>query len=191
MHDQFFVDPESVILITNDFFVRPRGLIIAGRKKIMETLNASNIFFSFTSAGYLPSIRAALAVLDLMEKENVHSQLSRQGEKIMCAYNAFARTYRVPTKAAGLGPIVGFLFKDEKGNDNLPLKSLFLQECAKEGLLTNGTAMINYAHTDKVIAEVVKRLQRTLSTVGKAVQENRVEKMLEGPVIKPRSRPVN
>jgi glutamate-1-semialdehyde 2,1-aminomutase len=165
--------------------------VLAGRKEIMRTLDANNIFFSFTYAGYLPSIRAALATIEFMGKKKLHAQLREQGEKIINGYNAFARAYQVPTVAAGLSPIVGFMFKDEKGGDNLPLKSLFLQECAKRGLLTNGTAMINYAHTNRVITEVLKRLEKVLQTLGTAVQENSVEQMLEGPVIRPRSRPAN
>lgn len=165
--------------------------VLAGKREVMQTLDASNIFFSFTYAGYLPSLRAALATLDVMKKEKVHATLRRQGEKVLRGYNALAREHDVPTVAAGVSPIIGFMFKDEKGNDNLPLKSLFLQECAKEGVLTNGTAMINYAHTDAVIREVLIRLGRVLSILGKAVRENAVEKLLEGPVIRPRSRPVN
>lgn len=165
--------------------------VLAGKKKIMQTLDASNIFFSFTYAGYLPSVRAALATLDFMKKEKIYAQLRRQGEKILRGYNKLALEYSVPTEASGISPIVGFLFKDERGNDNLPLKSLFLQECAKEGLLTNGTAMINYSHTDRVITEVLKRFRKVFTVLGDAVQTDTIMKMLEGPVIRPRSRPTH
>ncbi len=165
--------------------------VLAGRREIMKTLDANNIFFSFTYAGFLPSIASALATLDFMEKKKIHTTLRLQGEKVMEKYNKLAKTYHVPTEAKGIGPIVGFMFKDKEGNDNLELKSLFIQECAKEGVLTNGTALINYSHTDAIITKVMKRLEKVMAILGKAVEQNAVLGMLEGPVIRPRSRPIN
>ncbi len=165
--------------------------VLAGKREIMQALDANNIFFSFTYAGYLPSLRAALATLTFMQKKKVHAILRRQGEKIMRGYNQSAKKHAVPTVAAGVSPIIGFMFKDEKGGDNLPLKSLFLQECAKVGILTNGTALINYAHTDAIVAKVLEQFEQVLALLGRAVREHTVETLLEGPVIRPRSRPTH
>jgi glutamate-1-semialdehyde aminotransferase len=165
--------------------------VLAGRKEIMQALDTNNIFFSFTYGGYLPSIRASLAVLDFMKAKKVQKQLWKSGELLSRGYNKLATLYSVPTKAMGIGPMPHFLFKDAEGNDNLPLKSLFLQECAKEGILTNCSVALNYSLNESVMKEVLKRIERVFRVLQAAIQEDAILKRLEGPVIRPRSRPVN
>lgn len=165
--------------------------VLAGRKKIMQVLDANNIFFSFTYGGYLPSIRAALAVLDFMRKKDVQKQLWRSGELLSREYNTLALRYNIPTKSMGIGPMPHFLFKDAEGNDNLPLKSLFLQECAKEGILTNCSIALNYSLTEPIIKEVLNRIERVFKILRAAIANDTVVAQLEGPMTRPRSRPIN
>jgi glutamate-1-semialdehyde aminotransferase len=165
--------------------------VLTGRKEIMQALDTNNIFFSFTYGGYLPSIRASLAVLDFMKAKKVQKQLWKSGELLSRGYNKLATLYSVPTKAMGIGPMPHFLFKDAEGNDNLPLKSLFLQECAKEGILTNCSVALNYSLNESVMKEVLKRIERVFRVLQAAIQEDAILKRLEGPVIRPRSRTVN
>lgn len=159
--------------------------VLAGRGKIMQVLE--DVFFSFTYAGYLPSLAAALATLDVMSMEPVHKQLWQQGQRLIEGYNDLADKYAVPTQASGVGPHPLFTFKNGRGEDDLGLKSLFIQETAKAGLLTNCSVLINYAHTAEVIGEVLSRLRPIFQCMGQAVGEGKVEASLEGPMIKPRA----
>lgn len=163
--------------------------VLAGRKDIMSVLDAQEVFFSFTQAGYLPSIAAALATLDFMKAHNVHAHLWRIGAMLSEGCEKLIVKYGLPMKMAGLHPHSIFVFKDAAGNDNLALKSLFLQETAKAGVFTNTSNMITYAHKTSDIREVLKRLERVFGVMGEAVSTNKIEAMLEGPMVRPRSRP--
>jgi glutamate-1-semialdehyde aminotransferase len=163
--------------------------ILAGEKEVMSVLDAQEVFFSFTQAGYLPSIAAALATLDFMKKHSVHAHLWRIGRMLSEGCETLIVKYDLPMKMAGLHPHSIFIFKDAAGNDNLALKSLFLQETAKAGVFTNTSNMITYAHKAGDIKEVLKRLDRVFQVMAEAVSENKVELMLEGPMVRPRSRP--
>ena len=165
--------------------------VLAGRRKIMDVLDKKDIFFSFTYAGYLPSIAAALANLDFMKKRAVHKALWRRSGTLAKRYRALAAKYGVRTSVGGLGPVQFWSFKTKDGDDDRPLKSLFLQECAKHGLLTNCSVYLNYAHNDAIVTEIGRRLERVFAVLGEAVRTNRVEALLEGPVIRPRARPAN
>lgn len=163
--------------------------VFAGKKEIMSVLDGQDVFFSFTYAGYLPSIAAALAVLDFMQKNNVQKKLWDTGNLLLKKYSGLAGKYKVPTSALGVGPHPIFAFKDKDGGDNLALKSLFLQETAKRGILTNCSNIVNYAHEVRDIEEVARRLEEIFQVMEKAVAENKVEVMLEGPMIRPRNKP--
>ncbi len=163
--------------------------VLGGKREIMDVLSATDVFFSFTYAGYLPSIAAALATLDFMVGNNVQKKLWETGQIILDGYARLASSFGVPTKASGIAPHPLFIFKDEAGNDNLPLKSLFIQETAKAGILTNCSNLMNYSHEHDDVSEVLKRLEKVFEVMGKAVKTNRVLETLEGPMIKPRSKP--
>ncbi|MEK7116763.1 MAG: aminotransferase class III-fold pyridoxal phosphate-dependent enzyme [Patescibacteria group bacterium] len=164
--------------------------VLGGKREIMATLNAGDIFFSFTYAGYLPSIAAALATLDFMKRNNIQKRLWETGNLLIKNYNALANEYKIPTKAVGIGPHPVFVFKDNDGNDDLVLKSLFIQETAKAGILTSCSNVMNYSHTTSHIAEVSRRLEKVFAIMSSALKNGKVGTLLEGPVIKPRNKPV-
>src|SRR3989344_5603373 len=160
--------------------------VFVGKKEIMSVLDGQDVFFSFTYAGYLPSIAASLAMLDFMGKNEVQKKLWSTGNLLLKKYQALAEKYDVPTKAMGIGPHPIFAFKDAQGADNLALKSLFLQETAKRGIFTNCSNLMNYSHEISDIEEVAGRLEEIFKIMEEAVSLNKVEVMLEGPMIRPR-----
>ena len=164
--------------------------VLVGKAEIMKALNASEVFFSFTYAGYLPGLAAALATLNFMEKNKVQQKLWQTGNRLIKNYNLLAKKYGLRTEAIGLGPHPIFTFKDASGNDDLALKSLFIQETAKAGILTNCSNLINYSHGLTHVEEISRRLVKIFETMKLAVETNQVEAKLEGPMIKPRSKPV-
>src|SRR3989344_3520969 len=162
--------------------------VFVGKKEIMSVLDGQDVFFSFTYAGYLPSIAASLAMLDFMGKNEVQKKLWSTGNLLLKKYQALAEKYDVPTKAMGIGPHPIFAFKDAQGADNLALKSLFLQETAKRGIFTNCSNLMNYSHEISDIEEVAGRLEEIFKIMEEAVSLNKVEVMLEGPMIRPRNK---
>lgn len=163
--------------------------VFGGKKEIMSVLDGQDVFVSFTYAGYLPSIAAALAVLDFMQKNGVQKKIWDVGSVFLKSCQTLIEKHKIPVGVAGVGPLVGLTFKNNDGSDNLILKSLFMQETAKHGILTNTSNLINYSHDLSVVDEVVWRLDSIFGIMKKAVDENRVEAALEGPVIRPRSKP--
>jgi glutamate-1-semialdehyde aminotransferase len=84
-----------------------------------------------------------------------------------------------------------FVFKDATGADDLVLKSLFIQETAKQGVLTSTSNMMNYSHEKRDIEEVAKRFDKVFAIMAKAIKEGRVLESLEGPPVRPRNKPTN
>lgn len=162
--------------------------VIAGRREIMQVLDTKDIFFSFTYAGYLPSIAASLATLDILKQKRFHRSLFARGELFMRRFNEIAAFNRAPILASGIGPLI-MLKIGEGAGGHLPLKTLFFQETAKAGIFTNTSVMINDSHTEAILAAVLGCLDGVLRVVGGAARADTVESLLEGPMVRPRARP--
>lgn len=163
--------------------------VLGGKKKIMDVLGSQNVFFSMTSAGYLPSIAAAIANLKFMRTHDVQKKLWRTGELLLVHYNKLAKKHAIPTQGEGLGPHPMFTFKDKDGKDDLIMKSLFIQEAAKHGILTGCSNVTNYSLETKDVLEVAHRLDRIFAIMAVAIKNNNVRGALEGPPVLPRNKP--
>lgn len=163
--------------------------VLGGKKEIMDVLGGQDVFFSMTSAGYLPSIAAAIANLKFMRSHDVQKKLWKTGELLLSHYNKLAKKHGIPTQGEGLGPHPMFNFKDANGKDDLIMKSLFIQETAKNGILTGCSNLTNYSLEVKDVLEVAKRLDKVFAVMAKAIAEGRVHEALEGEPVRPRNKP--
>ncbi len=155
--------------------------ILAGRKEIMSALN--EVFFSFTYAGYLPSLAAAMATLDFMDAHPVHEKLWQTGSRLLEGLRSHVARTGLPLAVLGTGVHPMLSFKDADGVDDLELKTLFLQETAKAGILTNCKFFVSYAHETSDIDEALDRIGGAFDLMADAVKRNAVTASLEGPTV--------
>jgi glutamate-1-semialdehyde 2,1-aminomutase/spore coat polysaccharide biosynthesis protein SpsF len=145
------------------------------------------IFFSFTFGGEAISLAAARATIETLRREPVIEHLWRQGTRLRDGYNALAAE-------AGLGAVTGCIgfpprtvltFSDRQGRESLTLKSLFQQEVIRRGILNAGGFNICYRHSDADVEQTLQVCRAALGVMAHALDEDRVEERLEGPVIQP------
>jgi glutamate-1-semialdehyde aminotransferase/spore coat polysaccharide biosynthesis protein SpsF (cytidylyltransferase family) len=129
--------------------------IVAGKAEFMEPFE--EIFFSFTFGGETASLAAAMATLDVMEREDYWAHVWRQGGKLQAAYRALAKEFGVEsfTDCAGMAPWTVVTFADHAGWTGLQLKTLFQQEMIRFGILFSGSQFISLAHSDEDIARTI------------------------------------
>lgn len=129
--------------------------IVAGKAEFMQPFD--EIFFSFTFGGETASLAAAMATLDVMERENYWAHVWKQGGKLQAAYRAFAKEYGVEsfTDCAGMAPWSVVTFVDHAGWTGLQLKTLFQQEMIRHGILFSGSQFISLAHSDEDIQRTI------------------------------------
>ena len=119
----------------------------------------------------------------------MQKKLWKTGELLLSHYNKLAKKHGIPTQGEGLGPHPMFSFKDANGKDDLIMKSLFIQETAKNGILTGCSNLTNYSLEVKDVLEVAKRLDKVFAVMAKAIAEGRVHEALEGEPVRPRNKP--
>ncbi|MGZ3769097.1 MAG: glutamate-1-semialdehyde 2,1-aminomutase [Bdellovibrio sp.] len=170
---------------------------IAGKREIMElgsidTEGCERLFLLSTTHGAeMSGLGAFVATIDFMQKNNVVDHLWRYGQQLMLTMKRQAEAHGLGQvfKVGGIPCSPWFLTQDKKGVNSLSLRTLFLQEMLKQGVLMPWIAL-SYRHGDEELALTESALDKALSVYSKALDEG-VEKYLEGPVIKPVFRKFN
>lgn len=158
---------------------------VVGKRDIMKLFD--EIFFSFTFGGETLSLAAALATLAEMQARPVIDHLWTQGEKLKKGYNQLAQEFGLTpyTSCVGLAPRTVVGFRDAEGNESLLLKSLFQQECLKQGVLFTGSQNVSFSHTDQDIEQTLNVYERGLKTLAQSIELADTAKRLEGLPVEP------
>jgi glutamate-1-semialdehyde aminotransferase len=110
-----------------------------------------------------------------------------KGTKLKEGYNRLSKEIGLKeyTQCIGLPPHTQFVFKDAEGKENLELKSLFLQETVKRGILFSGVQNLSFSHTDKDIERTLTAIEEAFAIMKKAINDNKVAYYLEGKPVEP------
>ena len=76
--------------------------------------------------------------------------------------------------------IIGLSFEYE---NKLEIKTLFNQEMLKRGLLATDHVFVSYAHKEEHVKKYLESVDEVFGIVSKAIKDNKVKELLEGPVV--------
>lgn len=151
---------------------------VVGRADIMKLME--EVFFSFTFGGECLSLAATLATVTKIQTQPVIEHMKAQGQKILDGIskiindNDFGDILQM-----GGQPCWCILnIKDTPEYNSWTIKTLFLQEMLKRGILTLGSHETTYAHSDADIAQLLKAYAEVLPILKDGVRNNKVVKML-------------
>jgi glutamate-1-semialdehyde 2,1-aminomutase/spore coat polysaccharide biosynthesis protein SpsF len=151
---------------------------VVGKKEFMKELN--DIFFSMTFAGETTSMAAAVATIKEIKEKRVIEYIWRQGEKLRKGLQKIAEETEVKMEVPGNPPRSGLVFKDFNDNESLDMKSLFLQETVKRGILFGGPIYPSFSHTDEDINKTLDASYEALKILKKALVDGNIERYMEG-----------
>ncbi len=135
---------------------------IAGPRRLMR--HFSSVGVSMTYEGETLSLAAARACMNILANEPVAEHLRRAGEFVRAAFAEEAATLGIDAKLTGHPSRQQIVFHDEY------LFGLFLTECLRFGLITNGTLLPSYAHDDDALERSAESLRRALRAVAEQMQ---------------------
>lgn len=120
----------------------PLSAIVAS-KKIMDSVAPGVIGGTF--CGNPLACKAALKVIEIMERDNLALRSKEIGKIVMDKYKAMMEKYEVIGDVRGLGAMIGIEFvKDRKTKEPDPiLTKRIIMECANNGLLVEGAGTYN------------------------------------------------
>ena len=158
---------------------------IAGGAEAMKVFE--DVLFDFTLAGEVASIAAAMTVLDILETTDALARMNANGRLLKEGLNALAKEAGIEDRLQCIGypswSLIKFL--DADGKDSFLVRSLFTQECAKQGVLLLATHNMTAAHDPLAIEQTLKVYAGVCKTVAQWLSDPQPERYLEGEMMQP------
>lgn len=183
---------QEIFGVTPDLTTLGKGLAngfplsaVAGKKEIMQEMN--EIFFSGTFGGELLSLAAANEVLIRHQRDEIIPKLNEAGTLLdKITQEILEENYLSHILELSGHPSWRFLvWKDHESATALELKTYFMQECFKEGILVLGTHNVTTAHTSKIIKEIGQVYSKILSRIKLNLERENLKSKLEAQPLKP------
>jgi glutamate-1-semialdehyde 2,1-aminomutase len=169
---------------------------LVGKKEIMELggllHNRERVFLlSTTHGGETHAIAAALATIDALEKEKVNEHIWEIGRKLLAGFKEIVAARNISNFLSLEGypcsPVV--VCKDASGKPSAAMRTLFLQEMIKRGILIPYIAT-SFSHRTIDLELTLDALDQTALIYQKALNDG-VAHYLIGPEAKPVFRKYN
>jgi len=158
---------------------------VVGRADVMRVFE--EIFYSFTFAGEVASMAAAMKVLDILETTGALGRIESNGRTLQDGVNAMAKEAGLAQRVRAIGRPQWSLMKftDENGSESPLLKNLFQQEIVKRGVLLLATHNLSAAHDDPAIHKTLEVYAEVLKTLAWWAEDSDPARFLEGPMTQP------
>lgn len=158
---------------------------VLGRADVMRMFE--EIFFSFTFAGEVASMAAAMKVLDILEQTDALARMESHGRTLRDGIAAMAKEAGLSDRirVAGRPQWSQLKFTDENGADSPLLRNLFQQEAVKRGILLLATHNLTGAHDAGAIHETLEVYAEVLKTLASWLDDGNPVRFLEGPMAQP------
>ena len=151
---------------------------VVGKKEVMREFE--EVFYSTTFGGETLSLAASIATIKELKRTYAIDHFWKLGLYWKNSFNKLADDIDVSASVGGHGPRTHFVFKDNEGKDSLLVKSLFLQETVKRGVLFGGPIFISLSHKKSDIDKTLDVCETALKFIKRAQGSKNIKKYLEG-----------
>jgi 4-aminobutyrate aminotransferase/(S)-3-amino-2-methylpropionate transaminase len=173
--EHFEAEPDLITVAKSLAAGMPLSGVI-GRKEILDAPHVGGLGGTFS--GNPVSLRAALAVLDAFEEEDLLARARFLGQSLRARFDQWAQRYRIIGQVRGLGPMLGLeLVKDRETKEPAPEETAKVLRLALERgliLLSCGT----FGNVVRILAPLVisdQELEQGLAVMEEAIAETNKE----------------
>ncbi|MBL7943673.1 MAG: glutamate-1-semialdehyde 2,1-aminomutase [Flavobacteriales bacterium] len=172
---------------------------LTGKREIMEyggikRAGEPKVFLvSTTHGGETHAIAACLATIEVFEKEPVIAHNHRIGDYFIGGVKSIvaARKLEAYVQLTGFNWSVGLVIKNKNGEPDMQLRTVFMQEMIRRGILYQGILSPCYSHTIEDMDLMLAAFDESCAVLEKALEDG-FERYLEGSqVIQPVFRKFN
>lgn len=147
---------------------------VVGNEDVLNQRKNEEVFISGTMFGESVPMIAAMKTLEIFKRDDVANHIWDDGYTLSSEFNKLATENKVPIEMIGLPPRMVLKYKN---ND---IKSLFLQETAKLGLIVGNIIYPTASHTEEILNETIFILDDALRTVSYCIDNDVVEESIIG-----------
>jgi glutamate-1-semialdehyde 2,1-aminomutase len=170
---------------------------LVGRREIMELGGLEHskprvFLLSTTNGAETHCLAASLCTIQILRDTPVIEENWNVGRQLYNGFNELAARHGIGDRARmqGLEISPWFAFYDQNGKVDLGLRTLFLQETIRHGVLIPYVA-ISASHRAAEVARTLEAVDKAFGVLARAVEQGSVEGLLTGPVVKPVFRKFN
>ncbi len=172
--------------------------VLGGRKDIMELGGLEHgrervFLISTTHGAETVSIAAAQAAINIMEREDVPGQFWRLGKMLADGLTEISKKHGLTgvVDVVGFAPNLSLGIKNREGVMDPVLRTFFLQEVVKRGILFQGYFAISMAHGEKEIHRTLGVFDEVMGVYRNALDDGNAANLLIGNPCKPVFRKYN
>lgn len=153
--------------------------VVCGRADILSLME--ECFFSFTFGGETLSLAAALATMTKYQTAPVVEKMMRHGNRILSEVNALIAEHGLADclQAVGHPSFTKLMIHDTEKYDSWAIRTLYMQEMLKRGILTFGSHTVSYAHSDEDVSALIRAYAEVLPILVSAIKEEKMDELLE------------
>jgi len=146
---------------------------VVGSTELMKQLRRTA--YGMTYRGETISLAAANACLSFIKQNDVAGHLENIGAKLRSQFHELCAQFEIRCNLSGPSARMSFVFCDQGGLSWQAIRSIFVLECLKNGILTNGNILVSYAHDDEAIERTMNAFKKSLHRVRQAIEVSRTE----------------
>jgi len=156
---------------------------IVGRNDIMKEME--EIFFSGTFGGEALSLAAAIATIDKIEEAKVIPYLWEVGDELTHEVNTIIKDLNLEEVIAlcGFSPWKILQFKDCKNASQFEIRTFFMQEMIKRGVLILGSHNVSFSHNKLDRTQIILAYKEVLNRLQDCLKKDNLKKNIHSPVI--------
>jgi glutamate-1-semialdehyde 2,1-aminomutase len=146
-----------------------------------------DIFFSGTFGGETLSLAAASVIIDKYKKERVTEHFFEVGTYLLKQLNELIKNNDLANIFWASGhPSWSFLhIKDQQQYNSFEIKTFFLQEMFKRGILTLGLHNLSFSHTNKDIDKLIAAYTEVLPMIKQHIDNQTLLENIQGEILEP------
>ena len=158
---------------------------VVGSNKIMQKVE--DIFFSGTFGGEALSLAAANAVIDKIKIQKVTKYFYEKGSYLLKALNTIIENEELKDIFWTSGhPSWSFLhIKSQLHYSDFEIKTFFLQEMFKRGILTLGSHNLSFSHSKEDIDKLLDTYKVVLPLVKSHIEQKDLLENIQGDILQP------
>lgn len=159
---------------------------VAGRRELLEQIE-KGVFISTTFGGDSISMAASLATIKILEQPGFYEHLNYVGRIQRDGIVELINKYELNDilSVSGLPVHAGVTFEGYGSLDYLDIQSVYSQTMIRNGILVFAIYNLSGSHTEKEAARYLEATDRAFSLIRKAIDEERVDGILQGGKVEP------
>lgn len=156
---------------------------LGGDRDLMDYFRGGGVFLSTTNGGDVFSLLATIETINVLQDFSVLERLWSIGRQIGDGLSRLLKTYNIPATLLGNDARMVIKWRDDLYGSASEIKTLWLSQTIRHGVLFGGPIFPMVSHTDPDIEKILSSAEAGFITVRQGLDEHNLRERLPCPTI--------